>query len=311
MGMLKYGFQDVDLPRAMKPKRSRKNAPQRVGKNRPLWRSLQVTDESPTLLRDLGVDYVTAFVTFLDILGFRKMVERRGAQEINTALDGLAVFSALPQKRREIYAQERHLAMVLQFSDSIIRVQPVDLTNDEVSALDFFHGEITSLLLAQGNLACNGILVRGGMTFGEVCVQGNRVFGPAFNDAYKIESQLALYPRVAVDDRLVRYSDDNPLAESVTYDEWGEAYSELLDYLFRAEDGLYSLHYLPHLMEAERADKSITQRDVIAAHKACIEKQLSSDACKDAGVRSKLKWLGSYHNRVARRLGDDLYVDLI
>jgi hypothetical protein len=70
--------------------------------------------------------------------------------------------------------------------------------------------------------------------------------------------QLALYPRIVVDDRLVSYSEGNPLAESVTHDEWGEASSELLDYLFRAEDGLYSLHYLPHLMDAERSDKSIS-----------------------------------------------------
>lgn len=282
--------------------------------SRQLANPLDVHSIKPTSLRDLGSDYVPAFVTFIDVLGFKRKVETQCAAEINAALDGVAQFATLGQRRNDVYAQEKHLPMVLQFSDSIVRVQPVVSIDDNLHALNLFHGEITSLLLAQGNLACNGVFLRGGMTFGQVCVHKDRIFGPAFVSAYQIESQLALYPRIVVDEHLLNHSPSNPLTETVDFHTWSSASSQLQEYLFQADDGLYSLDYLPHLMDAERSDSAITAGTVVSAHKTRLDCELSKPESKVPAVRSKLNWLASYHNHVVRRfsrkLGDDLYVDL-
>jgi len=164
--------------------------------------SNEVKKRKPTSLRDLGTDYRQAFVTFIDVLGFRRIVSDKKAEEINIILDKMGFFSMQPQLRHNPYSQTKHLPMVLQFSDSIIRIQPVAEDDDNISILDLYHGEITSLLLAQGNLVCNGVLVRGGFTYGKVCVHKDRIFGRAFNNAHHIESSLALYPRIVVDECL-------------------------------------------------------------------------------------------------------------
>ncbi len=182
----------------------------------------------PTDLRDFGNMYINAFVTFIDILGFKDIINNNEPEKVNQMLDAIKVFSSLPQRRRPPYNQTKYLPIVTQFSDSIIRIQPVDNfeSDEEVEILDLFYEEISSLTIAQGNLVCNGILVRGGMTYGQICVHKNRIFGPAFNRAYYIESKLAKYPRIIIDEFLCSDKEKNILTCESHYN-WSTFTEEL------------------------------------------------------------------------------------
>jgi hypothetical protein len=48
------------------------------------------------------------------------------------------------------------------------------------------------------NLVSLRVLIRGGITFGEVSARVGRAFGPAFVDAYGLESRFAHFPRIVV-----------------------------------------------------------------------------------------------------------------
>ncbi len=203
----------------------------------------EVMEKMPTPLRNFGPEYIKAFVSFVDILGFRQIIADKRPIEINTLLDAVGFFSSQPELRRAPYSKTKNLPMVLQFSDSIIRIQPLDQNDENISAMDLFDGELSSLLLAQGNLACNGVLLRGGLTFGDVCVQKNRVFGPAFNKAYHLESSLARYPRIIVDECLCAQNSCNPIIDLVGYHNWTSLAFHLYEYMERYDDGQWGINY--------------------------------------------------------------------
>jgi hypothetical protein len=51
--------------------------------------------------------------------------------------------------------------------------------------------------------ACNGFLVRGGVTIGDLIHDSECVFGPGLNRAYELESTVANLPRVVIDSSII------------------------------------------------------------------------------------------------------------
>jgi hypothetical protein len=261
----------------------------------------KITEKKPTSLRDLGPGYIKAFVTFIDILGFKNIVCNKTPADINNILDSMKLFSDVPQQRRYPYTQDKHLPMALQFSDSIIRIQPL-LEDQGVDILDLFHGEITSLLFSQGILASQGILVRGGMTFGEICANNNKVFGPAFNNAYRIESSLALYPRIVIDGQLCNSSSANPIAKTTKYSNWLSASQNIFEYIERYDDGQWSINYLLHMYLAY-SNSNGHGHNMLGAHRDHIANLITeTKANSSQEILSKIRWVASYHNRTIERL---------
>lgn len=253
-------------------------------------------EQSPTRFRDLGTGYLPAFVTFLDILAFKELIKEKTAEHINAQLDAMLAFSEVRQRRAGIYARAELAPMVVQFSDTIIRVQPLS-REEGVKPYDLLVGEIESLCMLQGNLVCNGILVRGGLTFGDVCIQESRIFGPAFNRAYELESKLARYPRILVDEHLVVPRGLNPFSvpnSRATAEAAREALEELLE---RNDDGQFSVQYLTHLFEGTHPE-GVTNLDVLRVHRDRISDLLTKlQGAKVEEHRAKVRWTANYHNR--------------
>jgi len=262
-----------------------------------------LVEQSPTRFRSLGTGYVPAFVTFLDILAFKELIKQHTPEDINAKLDALLTFSQVGQPRAGVYARAESAPMVMQFSDCIIRVQPLS-QEEGVKPYDLMVGEIEALCMLQGNLVCNGILVRGGLTFGDVCIQESRIFGPAFIRAYELESKLARYPRILVDEHLVVPGDLNPFSARVgraTLEAASEAFEELLE---RNDDGQFSVQYLTHLFEAKHPE-GVTNLDVLRVHRDRISDLLTElQDTKVEEPRAKVRWAANYHNRwIGRAFG--------
>ncbi|MFI0474504.1 hypothetical protein ACGLWX_17470 [Halomonas sp. HMF6819] len=263
-------------------------------------KEIEFEDCFPTSFRDLGNGYTKAFVTFIDILGFRDIIQNEPPDIVNQKLDAMSLFSSLPQMRAAEHTEDLALPIVIQFSDSIIRIQPAS-GEDELSIARGYFGELSSLTLMQGNLVCNGILIRGGLTYGDVCVREGRVFGPAFNRAYAIESSLARYPRILIDEFLTLNNGDNPIVSQVGSASWTQMQSDIFEYLDRAEDGQWILDYLPHLFQAERSN-NISCKDVLFAHRDSIVELLkkSMKSGKEE-PKAKIRWMANYHNKIINR----------
>lgn len=223
--------------------------------------------------------YESHVVTFVDILGFRDVVRDRSAKEINDMLNAItenAAGSSWPNN-----------VEVLSFSDSVVRAVAY---SDNPYRVAFC--EIAELAYAQVELALKGILIRGGMTAGEVCVSESRIFGPAFVRAYELETRFAVAPRIVIDTTLIREIRRKRIITDPTYK---EEIRKLRPWIIQGDDGLWFVNYLRAQFTPEAP---LGHALLMRAHRDMIvERARHLDAA--SVLVPKYLWLARYHNRVA------------
>jgi len=78
----------------------------------------------------------------------------------------------------------------LAFSDNLVRSSPADWAGMVSVAY--------SVIILAIRLLARGVFIRGGITIGNLCHEESLVFGPALMEAYRMEQELANYPRVVL-----------------------------------------------------------------------------------------------------------------
>lgn len=177
-----------------------------------------------------GHSYEERVILFLDFLGFKEIISQTENDEvlidrIVRAIDHL-----------KVVAEEEGLhntLKVTQFSDSIV----VSYAVNDPSAVFWL---INNLGYCVVDLTYRGFLLRGAVTVGPLLHTSEHLFGPAMVKAYELESKVAKYPRVIVDEevfqiaRQSRSEDHDPDEEEgyvkafLRVDEDGQRY---LDYI--------------------------------------------------------------------------------
>jgi hypothetical protein len=144
---------------------------------------------TPERLADFKRDpsYERRVVVFYDMLGWRSEIADAGNDP-----------AKIGNLRRLILSHTRVLSMpvkapvnVSTFSDNIVISTPVDRVN--VPYL------LRAIAIMQLMTTALHFLIRGGITVGNIYHDEEVVFGPAFNRAYELESQIAVYPRIIVE----------------------------------------------------------------------------------------------------------------
>ena len=141
--------------------------------------------------------YEERIVAFCDVLGWRSQITKAGDDP--EKIGGL---------RRQILLIGRMVGHVKpradlrfsSFSDNIVLSGPTDKTSFLMILMMLAEYHVSSVML--------GFLTRGGVTVGEICHDGQVVFGPALNRAYEIESKEANYPRIVFDRQTFRHSNE-------------------------------------------------------------------------------------------------------
>ncbi len=182
--------------------------------------------------------YENRVVAFIDLLGFRELVSfsalhPEAAGHIYSFLIGIqgqqvmgGLYGGIPtvgldgtrevKLARDLPNTENMLELIkthwpieiTQFSDSLVLSCKAEDGATSILLLEF----IAKLMLGAFQ---HGFLLRGGITLGLLSHQeGGPLFGPAFIEAYALESKYALWPRIIVDktvvDLLVRTVQDLP-----------------------------------------------------------------------------------------------------
>jgi len=207
------------------------------------------------------------FVAFIDILGFSEMV-RHDCE----AVDGPKYLELLHNahlRATQIFGKNLDAGLI-QFSDSIVFSRSFDLK------------ELASFLAAiaswQQSLIQDGLLCRGGVTFGKHFVKDRFMFSKGLIDAYYLESTQARYPRIVVSENLLELA--SPVVNIGDLN------------LLREEDGLAFIDYL-----------SVNNAEDEKALASSIEKLILKSARANAAVQEKMRWLARYSDF---RLGSKL-----
>lgn len=143
-------------------------------------------------------EYKNKIVAFLDILGFESLIFSLSTQpelhkRINSALK---VIKATRDSSLLENTAQRNLE-VNQFSDSIaISSEPT---------MDGFISVIWACGWLQADLLYSGILTRGGISIGPLVHENDLIYGEAMIKAYQIESSVAVYPRIVIDDEVFKH----------------------------------------------------------------------------------------------------------
>ena len=135
----------------------------------------------------------------------------------------------------------------------------------------------TSIKLFQNALLIQNILVRGGITYGDFFVDDVMVWGKALIRAYKLESEIAIYPRIVLDpdvdiDRSVFECSNMPAISHA---------------LYKDDDGLEFINFANDLKSHGISTERI---------KLFIEKELEINKT-NVLVFKKYEWIKNYLDR--------------
>jgi len=141
--------------------------------------------------------YERRIVVFFDALGWRSQITQAGNDP-----------SQLGKLRRFIIGARRIL--VGTADSEIKKKQKTRITtfSDNVVISQTMHRLSPILLIELGVIQIaallDGILLRGGVTIGDIIHEEEVVFGPGLNRAYELESKVADKPRIVLDESFLR-----------------------------------------------------------------------------------------------------------
>lgn len=237
--------------------------------------------------------YEKAIVTFLDILGFRDIVANSDATKIHEILKIVEEVATPDTTEKWLYNPE-----TIVFSDSIVRTRKINTEENIQYPIGLVFHELLDIVHAQSELIDHGILIRGGIAFGDIYIDKNQIFGPALIRAYDLENKFAKYPRLIVDPELIKELKQNKLLRK--YGHSVEQESEHISELVRqSDDGLWFIDYA-RAIESELNEPEMYP-DFLIKHRDLIIKNSSNFKNYDKNME-KYVWLASYHNALVNEI---------
>lgn len=238
------------------------------------------------MMCDMPEDYIYGHraVAFLDVLGFGSYLdcfEREailhnrefGVYVSQSANDFIGVFKRavelLDPKRYDWYL----------FSDNIC----ITTNSDEIDDLRDLLAVISSLYY---HFVKRGYFLRGGIDYGLFIDEESIAIGVPLRNAYNIESEVAVYPRIVTSDRFVdKFKNCVYEGEDVFVNEYDQ-------YLF---NGACEIIYLNVFLEVFKSDSVKGRRLFFKEYSKAISKAMKGSLEKEA-VFIKYKWLAEQYN---------------
>lgn len=233
-------------------------------------------------------------VAFIDILGFRDLLDRSVesediAENLHNALKRIMELKK-ENEFNSYYDYESYYESCVEistFSDSIAISYPIDYKGGLFLILcDLAHLQL--------DLAQQGVLIRGGITIGQLYHKDDIIYGPAFIEAYNLEHKKAIYPRIIIEedklfDGIIKTKNCSDIELEIEYFE---------SCLNKDEDGFF---YLDILRQASEVNDYY---DLLAQFKKIIVLGLECSSGEDS-IGSKYKWLKKYFNEVINECVDN------
>lgn len=233
----------------------------------------------------INANYRLKYVAFLDLLGFKEMVYQSvGDQNILNNIN--MALSYTGKMQHDNYNGTMPMVdlgkQVTAFSDSII------ISYDASMPGGGFH-VLTDLVFICNDLLGIGIPIRGGVTVGPLIHDAQKCFGPAMTEAYLMESQKALFPRIIIDQNVIKYDLSKPgRANTIEYE---------ADYLLGLIkiDPYDKLLFLDYMKQHDDFDEPAMYDDYILRTREFIIRNLKTYAY-DEKLYLKYNWLKWYYN---------------
>ena len=146
--------------------------------------------------------YNNRILAYIDILGFSDIIRKtvNNNEEVIPETEKIYNFftEAQAQLKKKYPDIDKNGCSLKtnQCSDSFI------ISYEITEKSGVFH-LLAAVLFLCVNALQNGFLLRGAITIGKLCHEEKIIFGPALVEAVKMEEELAIYPRIVFDDRIL------------------------------------------------------------------------------------------------------------
>jgi hypothetical protein len=245
-----------------------------------------------------AVMYRYSIVTFLDVLGFRSLVANESADHISSILKKMRTYAGRDNVEED---DDPYLPTISTFSDCVVRTNFSDSEANVEYQIGLLFFELLALLHAQCQLIDSGVVVRGGVAFGDIVHDEDSVFGPAMVDAYELESKKAVYPRIVISPEWLKALKTNPLICS--QDDTLQAYTKQIRKLIRKDqDGFYFVDYI-RAIQSELDDPEVDYIRFLDRHGSLVRKHLKENIGQ-AKIFEKYEWLSKYHDERIHELDE-------
>ena len=190
---------------------------------------------------------------FIDSLGSQAAVMDRSLQQ--RRLEQLSMGITAPRDTAGLPSVDGYCSTAT-FTDNMVIGFPIDKTGDPpLSDVDLTWAVYLRVLLAaasyQAELVRHRLFVRGGIATGPLWMDTNFVYGSGLIDAYKLEHEHAIYPRIIVSSQFVDIG--KTLVGQLRS---AESEAWLDNFLIHGRDGQYFINYLfdDRIQQAQRND---------------------------------------------------------
>ncbi len=251
------------------------------------------------------VKYENCFVAFLDILGFKDKVfeTKKDDKLLDTLIKSLRINQYFTQSnKKEVGNNTKKKKIEIRsyfFSDSFVFMMK---ENKE----DLVHLFLIIRYL-QDRFWENDLCFRGAITKGKMywpkSNKENIILGPAMIKAYKLESQIAIYPRIIISKSLLNYINN----ENISAWPIGNRGKKLKQFIKKDKDGVYFFDILhPEVIRKKGEDvKQINSnfsidwnrsmednyKNILRQVEEIVEKGIKN---QDEKKKQKYEWLKSY-----------------
>lgn len=218
-------------------------------------------------------------------MGFQNFIEDN-CRNANTVKKTLDTLHSITKTGRKKGLWDLNLE-VTSFSDLIIRSYAIQ---DEKSMASIIKKELNEIKHIQLELMKKDIVIRGGITIGDIFHSDKYVFGTGLVDAYKLESERAVNPRIVIDQRIMKLLHEHK--SKCTPFERITGQFVVKGLIAKSENGTCFVNYLH-----EDIKEKFPDLETLVAHKKLIIRNAIKFE-NNTRVLDKYLWLANYHNNI-------------
>lgn len=226
------------------------------------------------------------YIAYFDVLGYETHAKTdaetaKFAEKISEIIELQKTISYTSNEIQEIFKNEKSPIELKIFSDNF-------LLYTEKSAYEL---ATMTQALQRSMSTGHGIFIRGALYYGNLFVNSEFLVGNGLEKAYKLESQIAIYPRVLIDETFF----------NATTEVRREAIKRLQKKDF---DGFFFLDYLQSPIKNKVFVESMIEeeRNFVIAHCRQIKENLDTYK-SNKRVLQKYLWCKNYHNQFCEENG--------
>lgn len=244
------------------------------------------------------INYQDSYVAFIDVLGFKSLVNSQKDEDKDKLESYLGIVNEAVTYLKKIPSKNNIGSIII--SDSIILSVPQAQRNEK--NIDRLRHLCVAVGIIQLHLSLKNIWVRGAISSGKAHFDSsdNQIIGPAYIKSYLLEKELAKYPRVILDSKIIDELGFTSAAkfiaiinrepERLNFNNWGN--SILFDWRYRPSNPIKKdiplfIDYLLPIVEenGERFE--------------LIVENVSKSIYSDTNVYNKFRWVVEYLKEVA------------